>query len=125
MVKYWWDKEIKIIDIAMDRWWEHSTIKKVGGRQCDGMKTKEGWGLGREESRRVWTNRTTTTTCAKDGNGNGNNNARSLLSGLFPVTWRSMIFVTQIPSTPLSSPSMTTRCRHNGGSNRDPKENGQ
>jgi hypothetical protein len=58
----------------MDWWWEHSTIKKAGGRLCDGMKTKEGWGLGRGESRRVRTNRTTTNLWAKDGNGDDNNN---------------------------------------------------
>ncbi len=107
MVKYGGDKEVKKIDIAMDRWWEYSTIKKSGGRRCDGMKTKEGWGLGRGESRRVRTNRTTTATWAEDGDGNGNNNARSLSSGLFPAARRSMIFVSQCPSAPRLSPSMT------------------
>jgi hypothetical protein len=53
----------------MDRWWEHSTIKKAGGRQCDDMKMNEGWGLGRGESRRVQTNRTTMTMGAEDGDG--------------------------------------------------------
>jgi hypothetical protein len=69
-------KKLTKIDIVMDRWWEHSIIKKAGGRRCDGMKMNEGWGLGRGESRRVWTNRTTMTTWAEeDGNGEGNNNA--------------------------------------------------
>ena len=73
------------IDVVMDRWWEHSTIKKAAGRQCNGMKMNEGWGLGRGESRRVPTNRTTMTTWAEDGDGKGNNNARLASSGLFPA----------------------------------------
>ncbi len=64
----WGDEEV-------NWWWEHSTIKKAGGRQCNGMKTNEGWVLGRGELRRVRTDRTTTTAWAKDGDGNGNNNA--------------------------------------------------
>ncbi len=59
----------------MDWWWEHSTIKKAGGRQFDGMKMNEGWGLGRGESRRVQTYSTTMTTWAEDGDGKDNNNA--------------------------------------------------
>ncbi len=106
-MKYGGEKEDKKIDIAMDRWWEHSTIKKAGGRQYDGMKTKEGWGLGRGEPRRVRTNRTTMSTWAEDSDGDGNNNARSLSSGLFPAVRRSMIFVSQCPSAPRSSPSAT------------------
>ncbi len=50
------------IDVVMDLWWEHSTIKKAGGRRCDDMKMNEGWGPGRGESRRVRTNRTTMIT---------------------------------------------------------------
>jgi hypothetical protein len=64
----WGDEEV-------NRWWEHSTIKEASGRQWDGMKTKEGLGQGRGESRRIQTNRTTTTMWAKDSNGNENNNA--------------------------------------------------
>ncbi len=63
----WGDEEVY-------RWWELSKIKKAGGMQCNGMKTKEGWGLERGESRRIWSNRTTTTTWAEDGNGSGNSN---------------------------------------------------
>ncbi len=82
------------IDVIMDRWWEHSTIKKAGGRQCNGMKMNEVWGLGRGESRRVWirTNRTTMTMWAEDSDGKGNNNARLASSGLFPAA-RCSIFV--------------------------------
>ncbi len=103
----WGDKEVKKIDMVMDRWWEHSTIKKAGRKQCNGMKTKEGWDLGRGELRRVRTDRTTTTTWAKDGDGDGNNNAQLLLSELFPNAWDSMIFVSQCPSVLCSSPSAT------------------
>jgi hypothetical protein len=67
----WGDEEV-------NQWWEHSTIKKVGGRRCNVMKKKEDWGLGRGELRRVRTDRTDRTAMtmwAEDGDGNGNNNA--------------------------------------------------
>jgi hypothetical protein len=33
MVKYWGDEEVNKNRCVMDRWWEHSTIKKSVGRQ--------------------------------------------------------------------------------------------
>jgi hypothetical protein len=70
------------------------------------MKMNEGWGLGRGESRRVQTDRTTMTTWVEDSNGKGNNNAQLASSGLFPAARRSIFMLSQCPSALHLSPSV-------------------
>ena len=51
------------------------------------------------------TDRTTTTTWAKDSDGNGSTKAQSLPSGFFPAAWCS-VFTSHSPSASRLSPSL-------------------